>query len=481
MAYTSSSPFHPVSEYSLDGSHRVSFAEVEAMARGTLELNAKALSRGRLQVLWKALDQDASGFITMGELSRFLRIAEPEFKEPTSTELARRRLLRRRSQEAAALQAETDRLLQRHVARRLKHVEPATREELKELGDLLIDAFLGTKGAAAKQGVPLDAVQRLFRRADLDGSGRIEWEEFEWMVRQELRIGKGQLSEERLWRLWKAIDGNENGYICTGEFHRFMKSSLATDENAELIENRMRERAESVSKVHLRKLEEWSHATASASSLSAKAMEAEAARLEKLLQHTSPMRSTQGPSPLSKYEPRHLLKAGGKRSPKIRKSQSVPALGQPTRTHADSPEAGRLGADNGAAAPSAAGGEEDRSHGGVTESSDPSKGAESIRHSNGSATDRASEEASDLLRAALRQLSRDVRLDASHRLTRKPPLGPPQGTQGVRGRVGSPSTSTEPNDGASLRARSDKLQEAYNRRPAAEQRLPQIHGASPTK
>ena len=60
----------------LDGSKRISFAELEKMVRlpTNLNLDRKALSEERLVSLWKLLDLDGSGYIDAGELSRFTKI-----------------------------------------------------------------------------------------------------------------------------------------------------------------------------------------------------------------------------------------------------------------------------------------------------------------------------------------------------------------------------------------------------------------------
>ena len=60
----------------LDGSQRISYAELEKLVRVGLLLAPKEFSRARLDMLWKALDQNRSGFIDAGELSRFTRLGE---------------------------------------------------------------------------------------------------------------------------------------------------------------------------------------------------------------------------------------------------------------------------------------------------------------------------------------------------------------------------------------------------------------------
>ena len=136
------------------------------------------------------------------------------------------------------------------------------------------------------------------------------------MVRRGLRIPLAALADDKIWSVWRAIDENGNGFLCTGEFHRFIKGSLAHDSsNEELIEERMRVRAEASQQEYLIRAEEFTRQAAEAASRAARAMDAEAARLEALLEETSPLRSRVAEKPLSKYEPRHMLAYVGRGSP----------------------------------------------------------------------------------------------------------------------------------------------------------------------
>ena len=39
-----------------------------------------------------------------------------------------------------------------------------------------------------------------------------------------LRLSTHRLPERGLWSLWRALDENENGFICAGEWGRFMRA-----------------------------------------------------------------------------------------------------------------------------------------------------------------------------------------------------------------------------------------------------------------
>ena len=60
-------------QYDADGSGQIELRELEAMVRGALKLDAKALSGDELKGLWATLDADKSGLVTIEEFVGFLR------------------------------------------------------------------------------------------------------------------------------------------------------------------------------------------------------------------------------------------------------------------------------------------------------------------------------------------------------------------------------------------------------------------------
>ena len=58
------------------GSGRISFAELEDMVRNELLIRPKELPDQQLKRLWRALDEDGSGFIAAGEFGAFMRKGE---------------------------------------------------------------------------------------------------------------------------------------------------------------------------------------------------------------------------------------------------------------------------------------------------------------------------------------------------------------------------------------------------------------------
>jgi len=61
-----------------DGSGRISYDELRRGVREQLHLSKTEMAEARLRSLWKALDDDASGWISAGEFGRFMRKGEAE-------------------------------------------------------------------------------------------------------------------------------------------------------------------------------------------------------------------------------------------------------------------------------------------------------------------------------------------------------------------------------------------------------------------
>lgn len=64
---------------------------------------------------------------------------------------------------------------------------------------------------------------KMFNHMDGDSSGTINFYELQAMIRQELKMTVGQLSDEQLKAVWLALDEDNSGLITVGEFGRFMR------------------------------------------------------------------------------------------------------------------------------------------------------------------------------------------------------------------------------------------------------------------
>ena len=63
----------------------------------------------------------------------------------------------------------------------------------------------------------------LFNHMDLDGSGGVDYLEFEWMVRRELGVRPSSLPDPSLRMCWNALNTSGSGAISFGEFGHFMR------------------------------------------------------------------------------------------------------------------------------------------------------------------------------------------------------------------------------------------------------------------
>lgn len=307
-------------EADLDGSHRISYMEVEKLARHALHISVKQLPPARLDMLWKAMDKDHSGFIDAGgeqrarqcaqmarmaplprnpspsaltriilpwraarslaELSRFTKIGKP--KTLTPVQLARLKLQAERDRQAAAERTAADRRQEMHTIKKQLQVEPASREELEQLSAMFSKAL-------AKMKVGHVNVHKLFLNMDRKESGKVTIEEFQTACREDLHLSTNMLPEEKLWRLWRALDENENGFICAGEWGRFMRAHApAGVDGGQVAATAPYARALQAHEVgRTRETELWALQTAQRSNELARSMEDEAARLQAILDRAS--------------------------------------------------------------------------------------------------------------------------------------------------------------------------------------------------
>ena len=96
-------------------------------------------------------------------------------------------------------------------------VPPASEDDLKHYSSLFNEAMISLRG---REGTNGQNFYRLFKHMDIDGSGRISFNELKKMVRDELKVSRETMPKEKLMGLWRALDDNESGFICAGEFGR---------------------------------------------------------------------------------------------------------------------------------------------------------------------------------------------------------------------------------------------------------------------
>ena len=203
-----------------DRSGTISYPEMKKMVRTHLSLRPAELPEPQLRRLWKALDEDAEGFITAGEFGRFMKKGEEKAEDPMQA------LREKRLKESAVIKAGRNLPVDGDLLRRLEEVPAASDEEVTKLAWEMTAAM--SRLFPHQQRVWV----KMFRAIDADGSGRIDFKEFTHMLRVQLSIPLQQLSEVGFQAIWKSIDPDNSGFINLGEFGRFIKKGEAADKKA---------------------------------------------------------------------------------------------------------------------------------------------------------------------------------------------------------------------------------------------------------
>lgn len=160
----------------VDGSRRVSFKEFTTLLRDQLRLRSSDLPASKLHGLWKALDENASGFVDAGELGRFMKLGRPEVETSARSRMAVANHTARRSH-----LADLDKRAGRDLTAQLREADvPAASEaEILEMS-ALFNAQMAAMRPRDSDGLNFF---QLFKHMDVDGSGRISFRELTLMVR----------------------------------------------------------------------------------------------------------------------------------------------------------------------------------------------------------------------------------------------------------------------------------------------------------
>ncbi len=130
----------------------------------------------------------------------------------------------RKARAGSEVRRDLDERVGRDVTQRIAQMEPATDDEVEALSVMFNKRLIAQMDLPKSTSeVPSGSWYRLFRRIDLDDSGRISFAELEQMARGELGLGQRLLPDRRLKALWKALDEDASGFISAGEFGRFMR------------------------------------------------------------------------------------------------------------------------------------------------------------------------------------------------------------------------------------------------------------------
>ena len=205
--------FHLFGIMDQDKSGRVSYIEFLEMVRSDvsgLALRPAQLPDSQLQSLWRALDDDGSGFITAKEFGNFMRRGEAAAGSKGATWLELR---------TAKHRAEAEAMLAKRNKERdaMADVPPASDAEVRALAEQLHASMVARN---------YSSWFRLFKLMDADDSGIIMFVELQDIVRGELELSTKQLSEDSLKSLWVSLDSDRSGHITAKEFGQFMRRGV---------------------------------------------------------------------------------------------------------------------------------------------------------------------------------------------------------------------------------------------------------------
>ena len=200
----------------MDGDHsgKITFDELEELCRGELRLDQKELKEDALRSLWRALDADRNGYITVGEFGKFMRPGEEALREEQPQSTWKERLLEQRQLEVEAQLAET-------------HKEKRSMDGVVAAGADDVHQFSTRFNQRMHQLFPVKETNptwfRLFKHVDGDDAGKITYPQVAKLVRHVLRLPADAVPEANLRSLWRALDDDGSGYVTVGEFGKFMR------------------------------------------------------------------------------------------------------------------------------------------------------------------------------------------------------------------------------------------------------------------
>ena len=128
--------FRVFRSYDAEGSGLMTYQNLLSITRNELQLRKEAVPERHLQQLWKHLDPNATGVITAGAFSRFLRLTAPDEHGGSRARVklqAAKAAIGARVRMAEGRSGEEGRAL----AQKLSNVEPASDEQVRGLVDYL--------------------------------------------------------------------------------------------------------------------------------------------------------------------------------------------------------------------------------------------------------------------------------------------------------------------------------------------------------
>jgi len=210
-----------------DEAGQIGLAQFAGMVRDALQLPPHAVAEKRLREVWRALDGEASGFISCGEFGLFMRLGEGAQQQLLGWQAAGEGALppweqvalakRRRG---AAVRREAARRRGAHLMRGRGGVEAAADEEVSALSRRFNIRMAEVVDDARER-----SWLKLYRLMERTArhAGQLCYAEFAAMVRELLQLPPSAVGDAALKRTWLALDRRGDGFLSAGEFGAFMR------------------------------------------------------------------------------------------------------------------------------------------------------------------------------------------------------------------------------------------------------------------
>ena len=224
-----------------DENDRLEYDELERVVRangsqGGLSLVPEKVADADLRGLWRRLDEDCSGGVSVEEFVGFMRREEAELPEVelTQDELTREEMRAAAEQRAEEARRAHERWLEEQgieekqkysTGRKIENIKPSTHAEhelvipfdqLRAVVIRLHDTMQRVCATWDSKGSMDKNWKTLFEKIDADFSGRLDYLEFLKAVRDELKVP--DTTEEELKALWTYIDHDKSGEVTIHEF-----------------------------------------------------------------------------------------------------------------------------------------------------------------------------------------------------------------------------------------------------------------------
>lgn len=211
-----------------DGSGFITLDELLDVVRSKLSLKKSELSDSAVKALFVALDTDNSDVIQRDEFKRFIRLGAPASKDDGS----RFHSLAGNSNMGGTFEAykSSNEALVGTTPTRVIRAELEAEDQAlpgdAELNELSKAFHEGLESYRISWGAKTEHTlswYQIFKDIDEDGNGAITYDELEDAVRDKLKVKKADLTDMQLKALWCVLDDDDSDAVRADELTRFLK------------------------------------------------------------------------------------------------------------------------------------------------------------------------------------------------------------------------------------------------------------------